>query len=318
MRVKYNIPPGSAPNPPIFLYLDDLPDGWLHHSDYSLRHPYGTLDIALSDVMGRFAKVLSSMEDLVHRAHRQEPFQEEPLASDTKDFLHSCASFYDSCFHVLMALTPYPGKFKKITDWISLSKCKHAADFHSDTETLASYWKKQVNALKHRNGRVRLLVGTADGQSVVPGYFIDGVQGRAIGPDPEIHLPFESQATAYSYHFHLRQSLLYLYVILEKLLIHTRRQIKALHNAKLPRSRSNRKTRDLDEVVAAVQSLPLRFFRDETTRKYAKFSLGARGMSITFPHTDGILQYHGIRLQFLFKIEKHHPAHWLPYFGGSR
>lgn len=301
--------------PEILSYLDKIPDNFLFHNNYSLRHPYSNLQFSLTKIFDNLEILLRELKEFNINAASLGHKIPDSIIFTTKDLLIDLNSFSDDCFLIIMTLTPPTNeKFRTITEWISKTKTRSALEFRSETTVQADYWKEQINALKHSNTKLKYITGYI-GEIVIPGYYIEGADKiGAIGPIEKIHPKFRGKTTAYSYNFHIKKNILYIYYIMNKLQKHLLRHFKEIYKHKLTKSKEyNMKTDKIKTVISQASNLPNIFFPDESAKKTTDIYIDDSKFTLNYPGTSKYFGYKSMQFSMLLLVEKYNNGFYLPY-----
>lgn len=190
MKLDIKIDPSVARNPlPAQLFLEEKKQGEFRNVELGLRHPLAIYNVSINTVINAFNTLLDTLA-LYNDSDHEKRLGDKvgaSLVQSTDHLLDAVMEHFDDCENIVKVF--YASSEKKLCG-------KALRNLNQTVRQCRDFVAKQVNAIKHNQGRVRL-IEFRNPEIKVIGYFIEGVLADgAIGPNPEVH---SGGNTAFSY-----------------------------------------------------------------------------------------------------------------------
>jgi hypothetical protein len=143
-----------------------------------LRHPWGIYSLSATHVAEALESVIDSLDGSLAAAAPLDGAFPNALTRATDHLVGAITEHYDDCRSIVRIVFEEDGS--KLQD-------RATRDFTEATRAGRSFFAQQANAIKHRQGRIRLIKFHTP-TIIVPGYYIEGVNDQgALGPSPFVH-----------------------------------------------------------------------------------------------------------------------------------
>jgi hypothetical protein len=299
--------------PPVYLQIEDgavvlpaartlanLPAGTpSRHESLRRRHPTASYSASVGTVGAALAIVLSLLE--AGRDWSAEPSakaRHDQLLFAYEGLLHALMNHMEDCVWILKSLTRQP----------DLKHDPAAKRYKIEVDDYRNHIGNVVNAIKHRQGRLRLLQMLGP-QFASSGYYVERGAGDGVGPDPDVHA---RGLTAFSFNRDLKLHVCEFLQTSASLASAVETMLKIAPAADHQGGRNQ-----LLEQVSAVSRLEEQYFPDEYEKPRPDLFVTADVMSIRagFVSSEGWQPFAGLRVQInMHMVGDDHTREWkVPY-----
>ncbi len=300
--------------------LGSLPERYLHHFEYELRHPLGIYRNALNEVACQFNSVFEKLEQLeCEYQSGKDTGKFKELLVVYERLLYRLREFIDDCYLILQGIAPVNEKYLSKTIFTNqyLAKIKFPG-FRSFERKIEPYKKYHVgaivNALKHKQRTLRgiFFYSRAQEDLFIPGYYVEGIsRNGALAPCRSVH---HDENSAFSFNRDIRLHVWHLFSIDSAL----NEAIAAAIDAwKIEVNKSAPVNNEIDfsMIIKKAESLLNRFYFDEYKKPTVHFECSHEGCMLDYPGKKVALNLPmNVSIVAMPEVDMTIPNIALPYF----
>lgn len=243
--------------PEVLSILTNIHESCLFHEEHNLSHPGDLFLLTFNDVIEcahRLAKI-TNIEAKNYISSPSEGLSDlDPIRIDIFNLLFYSSNFVESCQSIIKSLFKDGAKDKKFT--------RAMRDFLDNTKSYREHTSKIVNLIKHQHRRIRPFTFAWDNYLII-GYFIEGLLAPTVlGPDPQVHKPFNKQNTGISINRDIAYHLVNIYHVSACLASVVKKYAK-INNGSTPSIPSDH----IIECLSEVSLTPLLLLPDEFSKE---------------------------------------------------
>jgi len=328
MKIIRNLQKDYTFDTELYIYLKNIPDSMLYHSQHGIRHPFAKYNIVSERVFKAFDEVyethrvntinklkLISIEQMISSEINSTLLREKErlinykkdgiskLYKNYKELLDSLNAFIDNTYLIIKAFYP-PEKVNDKTDfaylWLKKADSKNYYFYYDKIKSYREHLAPIVNLLKHDESRMGFLENQTEKDNIF-GYYIDGIDANgAIGTNLNIHKKYKNMDTAFSFNRDLKYHLVNFYFIAH----FVKETIQNIVNTKIPTINTEVEEENNSKIFMIcdkISHLPNLFFIDEYEKKlpqvktdtYEEIELVYPASNYSFEHyTQNCFEYY--------------------------
>ncbi len=155
-----------------------IPDDFLFHKNYNLRHPKIIANRSIQGVFKYFDKVLNEQNEILERldSSKHKNLDYSHMSELIYNLFSSILSYIEDCFHILKSGTPKENKKSIfVSKWLELNKHPSYKAFYNSIKDYRTEIAEYVNEVKHNHGQIQVITSLNKKQNYL-GYFMSKVE----------------------------------------------------------------------------------------------------------------------------------------------
>lgn len=175
--------------PEIVNIVNSVPDAFLYHEKYLLRHPKIIVYRSLTRIFKAFYEINKESKNIQEQLSESQLVYDDQNSEDitTKladlvlELLESIISHIEDCLYIFKCTTPFNSTQEKfVSRW--LEKVKHSTyrNFYDSIKDYRDEISLFVNKVKHEHGRLKIMIGFHKQGNII-GYYIKNIEDTENG-----------------------------------------------------------------------------------------------------------------------------------------